>query len=327
MNGSSFEKVLLSSILTSCAVFSVLTVALVPRRADPVLTEPTGVESIEDVNHRDVVIRHIGLSIVLSVGAGITTAELMRKWKQSRTVAPDGRQVLSAQPTLQAVDMPDMTLAVNGLTDSFRGLVDRLESQSHAKSFLDADRDRDWDNAALPDSLFASPKQRLTEDTNWFLPAQTNSLSPAPLLELNSHTTDWAPTWHPILASREQYETCRIYRSDAPERLFAILFDGEHYRFVKTATDREQALKIANRLDQRGEPAVITHDEERYTVWALESDAHMEAMVCSLPDSATCCCAESLTTLDLVAPDLVVHDLATPDSATSYLTAPNLVAA
>ncbi|MBW4581958.1 MAG: hypothetical protein KME42_20525 [Tildeniella nuda ZEHNDER 1965/U140] len=295
MNSSVFGKVLLSAVLTSCAVFSVLTLAFLPRQAEPILAESTTGESTEDINHRDVVIRHIGISIVVSVGAGITTAELLRKWRRSRTVVPEGRQILSAQAILQAVNPPDMALAVNGLTASPLSLTDngemptdRLEFQPPAIPALESDRDVDWENTALPLSLFQPLVALPTEDVNWFPLISSNSTLSTASEQMPA--VDSSLTSHLLLASREQYQTCRIHRTELPERLFAILFEDQYYRFVKVVSSREQALGIVTRLKQRGEPAVMTHNEERYAVWALVPDACPETPTSSDADSATCLC-------------------------------------
>ena len=291
MNSSVFEKVLLSAILTSCTVFSVLTLAFLPHRAEPPFNESVAGESIEDINHRNVIIRHIGISIALSVGAGITTAELIRKRERLRAVAPDGRQVLSAQSTLQAVDLPDMTIDANGLTTSLQGLtngllsVERSEFQTHATPVLESDQDIDREDVALPLSLFQPSVSLPTEAVNWFPLTQLDNALPTPL-EL-VQTADWSQTWQPI-AAREQYQTCRIHRLSAPERLFAILFEGQYYRFVKVAIGHKQALSIFTRLNQRSEVAIITHTEERYIVWALVPDACPEVTVLSDVNGATC---------------------------------------
>ena len=297
MNSSVFEKVLLSAILTSCTVFSVLTLAFLPHRAEPPLNESIAGEFMEDINHRNVIIRHIGISIALSVGAGITTAEVIRKRGRLRAVALDGRQVLSAQSTPQAVDRPDMAIPVNGLSASLQGLtngilsIDQPEFQTPATPLLESDQEPDWEDAALPLSLFQPSVSLPNEAVNWFPLTQLDNALPTPL-EL-MQTADWSQTWQPI-ASREQYQTCRIHRLNAPERLFAILFEGQYYRFVKVALDRKQALGIFTRLNQRSEPAVITHTEERYIVWALVPDACPEVTASSGADSATCFCTEYL---------------------------------
>ena len=297
MNSSVFEKVLLSAIFTSCTVFSVLTLAFLPHRAEPPLNESIAGESIEDINHRNVIIRHIGMSIALSVGAGITTAELIRKRRRLRAIAPDGRQVLSAQSTLQAVDLPDMAIDVNGRAASLQVLtngmssVDRPEFQTHATPVLESDQDTDWEDTALPPSLFQPSVSLPTEAVNWFPLTQLDDALPT-LLEL-MQTADWSRTGR-LIVSREQYQTCRIRQLNAPERLFAILFEGQYYRFVKVAIDHKQALRIFTRLNQRSELVVITHTEERYIVWALVPDACPEVTALSGADSATCFCTGHL---------------------------------
>jgi len=283
MNSSAFEKVLLSAILTSCAVFSVLMVAFIPRRPEPItIDSPDRIESAEDINQRDVVIRHIGMSIVVSVGAGITTAELIRKWGRSREAALEG-QLFSAQAMLQAVAMPDFALPGDGFTASLNdmtgnGIVldDRLEFRKQAVSVLEPDREKASEQPELPLFLFQPSVPLPSEDVNWFLPLQPDIASLEASPEPRVQGADWQLMLQAVLASREQYQTCRISLPETSDRVLAILFDGQYYRFVKVVVDREQALRLAVRLEQRGEPAVLTDIGDRYAVWALEPAADPE---------------------------------------------------
>ena len=292
MNSSAFEKVLLSAILTSCTVFSVSMVAFTPRRPEPITIEPTDrIEASEDINHRDSVIRHIGMSIVLSVGAGITTAEMIRKWGRSRDDA-ERRQGFSAQAMLQAVTMPDLALPADGFTASFsdirgNGIDEWTDAHKHAATVLESDRTGTAEPSALPLFLFQRATPQPLETVNWFLPTPDDGalsgntfLEASPIKERTLE--DWQPSAPLLLATREQYQTCRVFLADAPERLLAILFEGDYYRFVKIAPDREQALSIAARLDQRGESTVITSTDDRYAVWVLAPDAYPETIATDL---------------------------------------------
>jgi hypothetical protein len=288
MNSSAFEKVLLSAILTSCTVFSVLMVAFIPRRPEPITIEPLDrLESTENINQRDVMIRHIGMSIVVSVGAGITTAELIRKWGRSREARLEGQQGFSAQAMLQAVApnfAPDLALPGDGFTASLGGITepagtaDRLEFHKPAVSVLAPDRSAESEQPDLPLFLFQPSAPLQSEDINWFQPLQPDASVEASA-ELRLQGEEWRPTLQAVLASRGQYQTCRISVPELAERVLAILFDGQHYRFIKLVGDREQAFRLAVRLDQRGEPAVITDMDERYAVWALEPAASPEPRV------------------------------------------------
>lgn len=289
MNSSAFEKVLLSAILASCTVFSVLMVAFIPRRPEPITIEPPDrIESTEDINQRDVVIRHIGMSILLSVGAGITTAELLRKWGRSREAALSGPQGFSAQAMLQAVApnlAPSLTLAGDGFTASLNSMTepdhrsaDQHEFHQPNVAVIAPDRADGLEQAELPLFLFQPSSVPLqSEDVNWFQPflpdvAPFDSSADSPLQTADSQSP------LSLLTSREQYKTCRIALPQVPERVFAILFGGQYYRFVRLTHDREQALHIAQRLEQRSEPAIVTKMGDRYALWSLEPDVHSEAL-------------------------------------------------
>ncbi|XGW00092.1 MAG: hypothetical protein ACAF41_14295 [Leptolyngbya sp. BL-A-14] len=288
MNSSAFEKVLLCAILTSCTVFSVLMVAFIPRRPQPITIDPPDrLESTEDINHRDLVIRHIGMSIVVSVGAGITTAELIRKRGQWRETAK-GKQVFSAQAMLQAVApnfAPELALPGDGFTASLRDITTddsaRFEPQAFHQQTAGAVTGKPvsaLDQPELAPFLFQPTAPLQSEDINWFLPLQSDTPSAELALDAPLQETDWQPTSHLILASHEQYQTCRISLPDVPERVLAICFDEQYYRFVKLVTEEEQALHMATKLDQRGETTIVTQVDDRYAVWAMDPEACPEAI-------------------------------------------------
>ncbi|MBW4691128.1 MAG: hypothetical protein KME27_05100 [Lyngbya sp. HA4199-MV5] len=289
MNSSAFEKVLLFAVLTSCTVFSVLMAAFIPRRPEPITIEPPNrIESTEDINQRDVVIRHIGLSIVVSVGAGITTAELLRKWGRSREASLLGRQGFSAQAMLQAVApnlTPDLALAGDGVTASLhsttetaRWSVEQPEFRPQAVAVMAPDRGDGLEQPELPLFLFQPSSVPLqSEDVNWFQPFLPD-MTP---FDASSSSPRQMDDWQAsplLLTSREQYQTCRIALPKVPERMLAILFDEQYYRFVRLTSDRDQALRMAQRLNQRSETAVVTEVGDRYALWALEPEAHPEAI-------------------------------------------------
>lgn len=288
MNSSAFEKVLLCAILTSCSVFSVLMVAFIPRRPQPITIDPPDhIESTEDINHRDLVIRHIGMSIVVSVGAGITTAELMRKRGQSRETAK-GKQVFSAQAMLQAVApnfAPELALPGDGFTASLSHITADDSAHFEPRAFhqqaagaLTGKQGSVLGQSELAPFLFQQTVPLQSEDINWFLPLQPDTPSLELRLDAPLQETDWQPTSHLILASHEHYQTCRISLPDVPERVLAICFNEQYYRFVKLIMEEGQALHLAAKLDQRGETAIVTQVDDRYAVWAMEPEACPEAI-------------------------------------------------
>jgi hypothetical protein len=76
-----------------------------------------------------------------------------------------------------------------------------------------------------------------------------------------------------LLESRSQYTCCHIQTADSAQRLAAICVDEAYYSFFRATAEQQTALKLAARLQQRGDRVVLTKLPKGYGVWVLEPDA------------------------------------------------------
>ncbi|MBD2092797.1 hypothetical protein H6F67_23385 [Microcoleus sp. FACHB-1515] len=72
------------------------------------------------------------------------------------------------------------------------------------------------------------------------------------------------------LLKRQDYQTCHV--RVAGESLAAICVDRCYYSFFKIA-NAQTAAKLIDRLQQRGDRAVLTQTPKGYAIWVLELDA------------------------------------------------------
>lgn len=86
MNRSPFTSLLLPAILTSTTTFVVLTLTLVPQivRSVNVQSSRSEAEVPQPVlvgDGRSLAVRYVGMALMISVGAGLATFEMIRKWQ------------------------------------------------------------------------------------------------------------------------------------------------------------------------------------------------------------------------------------------------------
>jgi hypothetical protein len=74
----------------------------------------------------------------------------------------------------------------------------------------------------------------------------------------------------------EHGDTCRIKTSDSDQTAFALMWNGEYYRFFRVRQTQDKALAIAKNLVRRGEQVVVSHLEQGYAVWVKEPGAFTE---------------------------------------------------
>ncbi|HBL13004.1 MAG TPA: TetR family transcriptional regulator, partial [Cyanobacteria bacterium UBA11162] len=90
MSNSSLSNILLPAVFTASTVFSILTVPFALIKSEPLVIDNIlpffsgEIQPIFDGNHKEIAIPYIGFSIVVSVGAGMATVEVIRRWNQLR---------------------------------------------------------------------------------------------------------------------------------------------------------------------------------------------------------------------------------------------------
>ncbi|MBF2078833.1 MAG: hypothetical protein IGR76_10020 [Synechococcales cyanobacterium T60_A2020_003] len=76
----------------------------------------------------------------------------------------------------------------------------------------------------------------------------------------------------PLLRDRHQYQSCHILLPDH-HRVAALQFENQYYSFFKTELDGSVAMKVAGRLQERGDRLIITQIPKGFALWVWEPKA------------------------------------------------------
>ncbi|MEO0985152.1 MAG: hypothetical protein AAFY20_06340 [Cyanobacteria bacterium J06639_14] len=248
------RNIFLPAALAASAVFSALTLPTALQRSTTHAVDlPTSSQQSQmDLSrvHKDIAIPYIGTVIVLSAGAGIATAELVRKWHAARksTAAQTPEADFADSFEDDSVSSPEIPSSITSLPlrapDFAWPTSKNLETASSAaKTWVDYD----------------FPKQ-FTAAT-WETPAAVATVAQAPDMT--------------VVIFPGQYQRCRIQVPSQREQSYAIEFDEKFYSLLSAGVSKEQALAAITQLDQENRPAILTQMNEGYAVWVLEPEAQL----------------------------------------------------
>lgn len=295
MSSYDLSNVLLPAVLISSAVFSTLTLPFALIKNEPIAVElpyfSGEIPPIFNSEHKDVAIPYIGISIVASVGAGIASVEVNRRWQAYRSALKEEEKLVITQQTLQvnvlhqealdipeyrpevaAIDLPskEEVLEINFLN------VNNTVSETHdietPAHFFDVSQLVEF-QPTLPDNstnvVELSEKlnfeQAVHDDNKAFqIGIQTVSSSCQDDLELAFSNI--------LLESREQYQTCRLKVHHLKRRLLAISVAGEYYIFLRVEKTKENVIETMAKLGYIPRKTVITKTEKGYVIWAWEPE-------------------------------------------------------
>lgn len=308
MTSYPLSNVLLPAVIVSSAVFSTLTLPFAFIKKEPLVVEvppfpPVEIQPLFNGEHKDIAIPYIGFSIVVSVGAGMVSVEVIRRWnayresviaqKQEENLQPNwsgkGTQqeainLAEYRPEISALDLP---LTDNIFPNQSPITLDaipvpqviRIENPELVKNatqlkelsteFLSGRLDELLQTTTLSP---VSEQQNLSpgshEDNSVEIKANENSQ------ESTSRTFDLAAS--KIIESRTLYQRCRIKVPHLERRLLAIIVDGQYYSFFRAETTKEKVLEIIAKLSHRVQKTVITKTEKGYFIWAWEPEVKYE---------------------------------------------------
>ncbi len=305
MSSIPLRNIFFPAVLMSSAVFSALTLPLVlvepashsqaidaQATQNVVATDSSsllaqGFQPILDIfesGNKGLAIRYIGFSIVASVGAGIATAEVMRKASRRLEVlnerlsavnvgetaplplsdlsAPD----LSVQPS--ATDWPEAWFETAEHTRSFLSKVQQMPMDSSRSEYVGL-AERELVYAGWVSSDTDSEVETVVDYVSINTTADDPKVIPLP----DEGSIDPESTFATLLTDPASYQTCRISVPHSRKRLFALLYQGEYYRLVRARKTWEKALELAARLKQLSNEVLITQNDANYTVWILEPQA------------------------------------------------------
>jgi hypothetical protein len=299
MTSYPLSNVLLPAVFISSAVFSSLTVPFALLKSEPVVVElppffSGEIQPIFNGEHKEVAIPYVGFAIVVSVGAGIASVEVIRRWQAYResTMAQESLPNLQQnskekEAQQEALKLPEYRPEASAIDLPTKDEVFRSQSLSAPNTMTEAQR------------IAVEAPEQVVDATQLFepqltIPHQTTALgavseklnlSQAPhgdnsvQLESSgvcSHSAvqDLDLAFSKILESRKQYQTCRIKVPHLKRRLFAILVNDEYYSFLRAEKTREKVLEIMTKIDHRVQKTVITKTEKGYVIWALEPEVY-----------------------------------------------------
>jgi hypothetical protein len=297
LNMSSYDlsNVLLPAVLISSAVFSTLTLPFALIKNEPIAVElpyfSGEIPPIFNSEHKDVAIPYIGISIVASVGAGIASVEVNRRWQAYRSALKEEEKLPSIQQSSQgnslqqeALDIPEYRPEVSAIDLSSKEEVFIINSLN-LKSTVTETHDIDVES---PAQVFDVSQQvefkstlpenntsviDLSKTLNFFLTAHNNN-SLAFGYESNSNfCTDEIDLFlNNLIKTSDQYKKCRLKLPHLKRDFLAIIVAGEYYRFLRVENTREKVRETMAKLGDRLGKTVITITEKGYVIWVLEPD-------------------------------------------------------
>lgn len=316
MSNSALSNVLLPAVFVAGAVFSVLTVPLALIKSEPVILEipsvgdldipPVEIPPIFDGEHKDIAIPYIGFAIVISVGGGMATVEVYRRWYQWQESALADKeqdssnqkpQELGSEIPPEGVELPEYrpevsAIALSPLEDPFHSQSIALENDILESVEMKMAGDELWLNPEMtipdgvtltsvssPDKL-PSPTDLVTDDRNLVELDSDGGIVDASLTHLNggklySEQASQADIVLrdrtaniKILTSRSEYQICRLELPHLKQRLLTIQVDDEYYSFLRMESTQQGILEILARLKDRFPDTLVTKTEKALVIWA-----------------------------------------------------------
>jgi hypothetical protein len=245
MSSHQVQSAILPAILVSSAVFSLLSFPFFFYRSHSAAVDVSfmgqDLKPILTSQNRNLTIRYVGGSMVLSVATGLVTVELWRRqraWQKAQQLAaPLANFPDQAEPANWYVSQSELN----------------SDSEPNLKSLsLDQDLDQDWQDE--------------------FATSSVSELAPFPEL---AQTTQTGYQIGQVLELADG-ATCRIRVKPLQQRQFAIQVAGQFYSFFRLVSTRDAALETARQLSARDHLVVITPVEQRYAVWVWQPEAEIE---------------------------------------------------
>lgn len=288
MPRSPFRSIFLPAIVASGAVFATVTLPLSVMNAAPKWlspwSTPTAVITSPEKSARPI-IRYVGLSIVLSVGAGISVAEAMRRLTAHRRLAqpstpfsghPDVNQTNAVDkddsPSLSAkTTEADVTYALQPTVD-FGQLIQATSAATSPELGWDqtSREDDDVDKTTILAPLKSQSHSRLAPDFTdeaWvILPAETiqqwlHLQVPTQVLESNLSSKSWPQS------------TPAPSRIRPTKIMFGLCHDNRYYGLIRHTTDRATLSCWVKQFSDQDKTVVITQHGQQYRIWQAVPEA------------------------------------------------------
>jgi hypothetical protein len=282
------RNIVLPAVLVSCATFSSFTLPFILSDSKPIsINVPPlfegEIQPVFNRGNKGGAIRHIGLAIVSSVGAGLATIEILRRLQPAESDAPVGLPEEKFYP-------PDQVYYTNHYVASDLGhersmvQVGASGNQSEVQGSIPANGARSFPPSITENPLFIAAEEEFNlnpfaveEPSLEELSIEELSIEEASkLLNTENAAPEVSPTMCNLIAVLKDGQTCHIKTATSDHSQFALHWNQEYYRFFRVQPIREKALTIAQRLANRGEQVVITEQDQGFVVWVKESSVSVE---------------------------------------------------
>jgi hypothetical protein len=282
-------RILLPAVLISTGIFSALTLPFVLSRSRPIVIELSPlfsgeIEPIFTSERKDFAIRYLGFVIVLSVGAGLITAELIRKGYARRELAETQEKLSELQKKYEEQESELAVTRQLGITSNIFDAPDfaeedhpqtpaALPNRGSAVTAIEATSSH---ADSIPSQIPNGNGRRGISNGSSISPVESiSSLSPQPdvtsLQHHNLQNGNWTPSSE--IYSYMVYPTCRISKGGSPQRQFALNLNEQYYKLFKAQISKNQAVAIAQRLVEKGKSIIVTEINQGYAVWMHEPEA------------------------------------------------------
>ncbi len=273
MTSYPLSNVLLPAVFISSAVFSTLTLPFALIKSEPVVVElppffSGEIQPIFNGAHKEVAIPYVGFAIVVSVGAGIASVEVNRRWQAYRESAQAQEQLqnlqqisLEQETPQEAQDLPEYRPEASAIDFSTTTEGGGSQSLSAADAMTEAQHisveapEQVIDATQLGFPPLSLPHQTtvpavVSEDPNLSQPTSENNSVQLVSSRVGSKSAvrDLDSACGRILESRTLYQTCRIEVPHLEQRLFAILVDGQYYSFFRAEKTKDKVLDIMAKI-------------------------------------------------------------------------------
>jgi len=245
MSSFPLRNVLLGAVLVSSTVFSALTLPIVLLKPQPIVIElpPFFEGEIQPMfrgENQNLAIPYIGFSIVISVGAGMTSVEVSRKWQAARQ---------KKQALVNAVEEFFSIEAIAAEAECGLGYdyAPAPSEQTFVELSLKDESGSTWSTAPLESSAFNNISNIFNHVSNPGISNISND----------------------ILQSPEPYPTCQTHVPKLRRRLSGILSQRHSYRLLQAKQAKQIKAKVPE-IDR----TTITETQQGHPVWIWESNTY-----------------------------------------------------
>lgn len=306
MTSFPLSRVLLPAVVISTAVFSALTVPLALIREEPIVIElpplfnvndaiePIEIQPIFNGEHKEDAIPYVGFAIVVSVGAGIGSVEIHRRWyayrkaiaQDSSFSPPANSQAQETQkdpslrpefrPQASAIDLPNTNqFYVSQPLHTAEARPEESIIQQFEAAEQVADNTQSVDSPETePEETTASAAVLVKPNLSQLKKEHNSENSVSSQVASESTVQEQSLDLSNIICSRQQYQTCRIKVPRLERSLFAIKFQGEYYSFSRAETTKEKLQDIMTKVEHKVNKTVITKTPKSYVIWLHEPEIY-----------------------------------------------------